>query len=159
MTACRLHSEPTFHGRVSRCGWEGWRMANLLKGQGGHKEDTKTYSPGGNQWGLNFGLFLRISKSSSRSNNWLHPRSTRPSSDLLLIPDLLNTSSDHKCFLTMYFQTVTNGEVLDLRTISRYLKPKSHRLGRITGITIMLDDRGGMDKVGPRSLIPQLPLT
>lgn len=64
----------------------------------------------------------------------------------------IDTFSDSKIYLTIYFQTVTNGVILDLITFLRDAGPKLKEGRKLTGITIMLDDRDGLGKIGPQSL-------
>ena len=64
----------------------------------------------------------------------------------------IDTFSSSSFYMTIYFQTITDGIVLDLVTFFRDAVPKLKRGRRPTGITIMLDDRNGLGKVGPRSL-------
>ncbi len=65
------------------------------------------------------------------------------------IPGLLSMLGGSKSHLTMYFQTVIDGEVLDLRSLFQKVVPKGKLFG---SMTIFLDDRRGMGKIGPRSL-------
>jgi serine palmitoyltransferase len=60
--------------------------------------------------------------------------------------------SGSRFYLTIYFQTVSNGVALDLVTLLRDAVPKLKRSRKLTGITIMLDDRNGLGKIGPQSL-------
>ena len=65
------------------------------------------------------------------------------------IPGLLSMLGGSKSHLTMYFQTVVDGEILDLRSLFEKVIPK----GKVfSSMTIFLDDRRGMGKIGPRSL-------
>ena len=64
----------------------------------------------------------------------------------------IDTFSGSRFYLTIYLQTVTNGIVLDLVAFLREAVPKLKRGRRLTGITIMLDDRNGLGEIGPQSL-------
>lgn len=68
--------------------------------------------------------------------------------------DLLSEidSIKDKFHLTLFFETVKNGVVLDLITLLQDIALKLRRRGALSGITIMLDDRNGLGKIGPRSL-------
>jgi len=54
-----------------------------------------------------------------------------------------------KSHLTMYFQTVIDGEILDLRSLFRNVPAQGKLFG---SMIVFLDDRRGMGKIGPRSL-------
>ncbi|KAL4954542.1 a-oxoamine synthase fum8 [Aspergillus filifer] len=67
--------------------------------------------------------------------------------------DLLSklTNSSERSHLTIYFETVSNGVTLDLATFLESTAPILVA-NKPSGITIMLDDRNGLGKIGPRSL-------
>lgn len=64
----------------------------------------------------------------------------------------IDAFSDSSFYLAIYLQTVNNGVILDLVTLLRDAVPKLKKGRKLTGITIMLDDRNGHGKVGPQSL-------
>lgn len=64
----------------------------------------------------------------------------------------IDTFSGSRFYLTIFLQTVTNGVALDLISLLRDAVPKLKRGRNLSGITIMLDDRGGLGKIGPQSL-------
>lgn len=64
----------------------------------------------------------------------------------------IDASSGSRFYLTIYLQTVTNGVPLDLIKLLQDAIPTLMKGRKLTGITIMLDDRNGLGKVGPQSL-------
>lgn len=66
--------------------------------------------------------------------------------------ELPTKSSHSNVHATLYFETITNGIPLDLTTFIRKIAPKLRRSGKLTGATIMFDDRNGLGRVGPQSL-------
>lgn len=64
----------------------------------------------------------------------------------------IDAFSGSKFYVTIYLQTVTNGVILDLVTLLQDAVPKLKKGRKLTGMTIMLDDRNGLGKVGPQSL-------
>lgn len=54
--------------------------------------------------------------------------------------------------MTLFVETVTDGKVLDLVSLLQGIALKVNRRGNLAGITIMLDDRNGLGKIGSRSL-------
>ena len=65
------------------------------------------------------------------------------------IPRLLSTLGGSKSHLTLYFRTVVDGKVSDLRSLFQKVIPKGKLFG---SMAIFLDDRQGLGKIGPRSL-------
>lgn len=86
----------------------------------------------------------------------------RPSKHVALtffssIPDLLQKldlfRSGPRYYLTLYLETVdtaNNGSTLDLLSLISEASPKL--ASTLTGLTLLLDDRHGMGKLGPRNL-------
>ncbi len=64
----------------------------------------------------------------------------------------IDTFSGSRFYLTIFLQTVNRGVVLDLVSLLRHAVPKLKSGRKLSGITIMLDDRNGLGKVGPQSL-------
>lgn len=65
------------------------------------------------------------------------------------VPELLSMVSASKFHLTIYLQTVKGGNVLDLQSLCREITLRGKK---ISSMTMFLDDRKGMGKIGPRSL-------
>ncbi|KAL4941781.1 hypothetical protein BDV06DRAFT_222768 [Aspergillus oleicola] len=67
--------------------------------------------------------------------------------------DLLSklASTSEKSHLTIYFETVSNGKILDLVSFLQYAAPILSS-NKLNGVTIMLDDRNGLGNIGPQSL-------
>ncbi len=85
---------------------------------------------------------VRMHKSSSRVQIYFYDEVA----DILGLLSMLGNSKSH---LTMYFQTVIDGEILDLRSLFRNVPAQGKLFG---SMTVFLDDRRGMGKIGPRSL-------
>ena len=69
------------------------------------------------------------------------------------IPELLGkVLSKNKLHVTMYLQTVSNGQPLNLIRLLKALSAETKLLRHLSDVTIMLDDRNGLGKIGPRSL-------
>ncbi len=64
----------------------------------------------------------------------------------------IDTFSGSRFYLTIFLQTVNSGVTLDLVSLLRHAVPKLKSGSKLSGITIMLDDRNGLGKVGPQSL-------
>lgn len=84
---------------------------------------------------------------------WMHKSNSRVQTyfydEVADIPGLLSMLGNSKSHLTMYFQTVIDGEILDLRSLFRNVPAQGKLFG---SMTVFLDDRRGMGKIGPRSL-------
>ena len=65
------------------------------------------------------------------------------------VPELLGMASASKIHLTIYLQTVRGGNILDLQSLCRDITLRGKK---ISSMTMFLDDRKGMGKIGPRSL-------
>ncbi|KAH8820193.1 pyridoxal phosphate-dependent transferase [Xylogone sp. PMI_703] len=84
----------------------------------------------------------------------------RPSQHVTLtlyedLEDLLEKIDDfsgYRFHTTLYLQTLADGVMLDLIKLLREITPRLKRSGKLTSITIMLDDRNGLGKIGPQSL-------
>ncbi|KAL4870553.1 hypothetical protein BDV12DRAFT_165811 [Aspergillus spectabilis] len=87
----------------------------------------------------------------------------RPTEDISLnyydnLQDLLAklnspNPSNQQYHLTLYFETVSKGVILDLVSFFKNASPiLSSRNNKPRSITIMLDDRNGLGKIGPQSL-------
>lgn len=85
---------------------------------------------------------VRMHKSNSRVQTYFYD-------EVADIPGLLSMLGNSKSHLTMYFQTVIDGEILDLRSLFRNVPAQGKLFG---SMTVSLDDRRGMGKIGPRSL-------
>jgi len=85
---------------------------------------------------------VRMHKSNSRVQTYFYD-------EVADIPGLLSMLGNSKSHLTMYFQTVIDGEILDLRSLFGNVPAQGKLFG---SMTVFLDDRRGMGKIGPRSL-------
>lgn len=65
------------------------------------------------------------------------------------VPELLSMVSPSRFHLTIYLQTVNGGKILDLQSLCREITLRGKK---ISSMTMFLDDRKGMGKIGPRSL-------
>ena len=84
----------------------------------------------------------------------------RPSKHLTVefydgLPDLLTKIENWKgneFHLTIFFETVVNGSILDLVGFLQDSIPGLKKGRKVNGLTMMLDDRNGLGKIGPKSL-------
>lgn len=72
--------------------------------------------------------------------------------DVNSIPSEIAKFSPSKFHMTLYLQTVIDGVPLDLVTLLKATVPALRQTRRLTGLTIMFDDRNGLGKLGPQSL-------
>lgn len=65
--------------------------------------------------------------------------------------EIISRLDSRRFYMTVYFETVRGNEPLNLLAFFENALA-NRRLGQLTGMTILLDDRKGMGKIGPRKL-------